>query len=313
MTDTIAPTFRTGGAAAKDAEDEARKEAASRRSGGLEFFSLDDGHQVAVRLLTDSPEWIWVDQHSFVPTKPKPKGAEKWPTSMTAVCRRDEAFSGLHPDCYICDNKEQFKNSYDKLPYPQIRIWALAVEREIVKDDNGRLLGTRDKIVEIEKDGTTHRHPKIIVINQPLKSFFGHLQAVYGLYGSVCDRDYVITREGVSTDTTYRVNPLDPIADLKPNTPKWARYEQSIAERGINLGAIVAEKASDQYYGRFFDPRVTVDKDGNITPVGDAPAANKDLSDTPRLSDDLRSKIRNMGVPSDAAPVAAPVSDEPPY
>lgn len=318
---TMTFAFRTGGNAAADAEKAAADAAKARRNTGPDYFSLkEDGEQTVIRPVTDHDDWIWVGQHSFVPTKPGPKNAEKWPPSMTSVCRHDAAFSGHYSDCYICDNK--LKNSFGKVSFPQIRVWALAIERELVRGDGSELLGgpskkgvvigVRDKIDEVEETGTDGKptgnvltYPKILVLNQPMKSFFGSLKALHGLYGTVCDRDFVITREGKGTDTTYRINALDPIADLKPGTPAWDKYLQAITERGINLGAIVADKAADAYYARFWDPTKEVDKDGNVTDAGAGASAGGGLSNLPSAgpqasgyTPDMLERVRQMGLPS---------------
>ncbi|WP_428957811.1 hypothetical protein [Streptomyces sp. cg35] len=318
-------SFRRGGSAAEQAEKEANVSSGGRR--GPDYFSLrEDGASTVVRLLTDHDEWIWVDQHSFVPTKPGPKDAEKWPESMTSVCRYDKAFGGHYSDCYIDDAK--IKNKWGKLASPRIRVWALAIERELVRGDgsealggpsmNGIVVGVRDKIDEIDEldaegkaTGIKLKYPRIIVINQPMKGFFSNLKALYGLYRTVCDRDFEITRDGTGTDTNYKIVPIDPIPELKPGTPAWEKYGQAVAEREISLDAIVADKASDEYYARFFDPSKTVDKDGNVVASGSAattsgmvnlPAAAEAAAPAPDgttgLPADLQARIRNLGAPA---------------
>ncbi|MFE0490173.1 hypothetical protein [Streptomyces griseoaurantiacus] len=328
MTANTSPTikFNRGGTAAEQAEKEANVSSGGRR--GPDYLSLkEDGSSTVLRLLTDHDDWIWVDQHSFVPTKPGPKDAEKWPKAMTSVCRKDRAFAGHYNDCYICDAK--LKNSFGKLASPRVRVWALAIEREIVRGDGsealggpakqGVVVGIRDKIDEVDElgadgkpTGVKLQYPRILVINQPMKGFFSHFKALHGLYGTVVDRDFSITRSGTGTDTEYKIVPIDPVADpatgqnlIKPGTPIWEKYLQAVAEREISLDAIVADKASDEYYARFFDPTKSVDKDGTITTatgnVANFPTAS--ASGAPAdISSDLRSKIQMLGTPqADAA------------
>ncbi|MGW7100356.1 hypothetical protein [Streptomyces sp. NPDC054838] len=313
-------TFRRGGSAAEEAEKEANANSGGRRS--ADYFSLkNDTDSTAIRLLTDHDDWIWVEQHSFVPTKAAPQGAENWPKSMTAVCRKDDAFAGHYSDCYICDKK--IKNNFDKVASSRIRIWALAVEREIVKGDGsealggpamkGIVVGVRDKVEEIDEldadgkpTGVKLRYPRIIIVNQPIKGFFGNLKALHGLYGTVCDRDFSITRDGTGTDTNYKIVPIDPVPDIKPGTPAWDKYLQAAQEREISLEAIVADKASDAYYARFFDPSKQVDKDGNVTAASSSggpmnlPAAAP--ASAQGLPQDLRDRIRNLGSPASDTP-----------
>lgn len=327
MTANTSPvmSFRRGGSAAEQAEKEANVSSSGRR--GPDFFGLkEDGESTVIRLLTDHDDWIWVDQHSFVPTKPGPKDAEKWPKSMTSVCRKDKAFEGHYSDCYICDQK--LKNSFGKVATPRIRVWALAIERELVRGDGsealggpakqGVVIGVRDKIDEVDELGADGKptgnklnYPRIIVINMPMKGFFSHLKALHGLYGTVSDRDFSVTRSGTGTETEYKIVPIDPIPDVRPGTPAWDKYLQAVSEREISLEGIVADKATDEYYARFFDPTKTVEKDGTVVattaPAGgmvNLPAA--DATGGPaNISDDLRSRIQNLGTPQAQPPAAA--------
>jgi len=321
-------SFRRGGSAAEQAEKEANVSSSGRR--GPDFFGLkEDGESTVIRLLTDHDDWIWVDQHSFVPTKPGPKDAEKWPKSMTSVCRKDNAFEGHYSDCYICDAK--LKNSFGKVATPRIRVWALAIERELVRGDGsealggpakqGVVIGVRDKVDEVDELGADGKatgnklsYPRIIVINMPMKGFFSHLKAIHGLYGTVVDRDFQVTRSGTGTDTEYKFAAIDPIRDatgtnvVAPGTPAWDKYLQAVNEREISLEAIVADKATDEYYARFFDPTKTVEKDGTIVAATAATAGVVNLpaadaaSGAANISDDLRSRIQMLGTPQ--APAA---------
>jgi hypothetical protein len=328
VTANTSPTinFRRGGTAAEQAEKEASVSSSGRR--GPDYFGLkDDGDSAVVRLLTDHDDWIWVNQHSFVPTKPGPKDAEKWPKNMTSVCRYDKAFGGHYQDCYIDDGK--LKNSFGKPATARPRVWALAIEREIVRGDGsealggpakqGVVVGIRDKIDEVDElgsdgkpTGNKLKYPRILVINQPMKGFFAHFKALHGLYGTVVDRDFSVTRSGTGTDTEYKIVPIDPITDpatgqnlIKPGTPIWEKYLQAVAEREVSLEGIVADKASDEYYARFFDPTKTVEKDGTIVAATAATGGMVNLSAADSgpadISGDLRSRIANLGVPQTPA------------
>ncbi|MFH8483129.1 hypothetical protein [Streptomyces sp. NPDC018055] len=321
--------FRRGGTAAEEAEKEASSGYGRREA---KFLSLrGDGEKAVVRLLTDHDDWIYVLQHSFIPTKPAPQGAEHWPKAMMSVCRKDEVFAGHYTDCYLCDNK--VKNSFGNSGSPYVRLWALAIEREVVYGDGTEALGgpahkdlivgIRDKIDEIDEldaegkpTGVKFRYPRVLIINQPMKGFFSNLKALYGLHNTICDRDYEITRDGTGKETNYRMAAIDPVADVAPGTPHWEQYQTALAEREINLDVIVAERATDAYYAKWFDPAKDVDKDGNVVPAGQARPVGAtsmiDLSGTNApagagtvadISPDLRSRIASLGVP--AAPPAS--------
>lgn len=229
-----------------------------------EFFGLDDGESAIVRFITDADAWIVVNQHQNVPTRPKPEGVEKWPERMGAVCRKDEAFEGMFEDCYICDcikqgNGKKYPNS--------ARTWALACLREEVIGDGtkklggaamkGKKVGYRDVIREVQKTddkgeatGDVIKEKAVVVVNLGFKNFFSIMQGFASHYGTVLDRDYSIKRKGDGLDTTYNIVPLDPVGlDLRdPDT--LAKYDI-----GIDLEAVISERASDNYYDRFFDVR----------------------------------------------------------
>jgi hypothetical protein len=271
------PNFRRGAEAAQAAS----KGGAFART---EFFKLEDKGKVFVRFLTDADEWITVDQHQMVPTKPKPDDAEKWPEKMGAVCRKDEAFEGLYPDCYICDHIVDGK----KVKRPSGRTWALACIREEVRED-GKIVGYRDKIRTVNrpkkdgKEGETEevKEKDIVVVNMAWKNFFSIMKGFAEFYGTVLDRDYLITRSGDDQGTTYSIIPMDPIVvddegtvlDLR-NPQFQDRYATDLV-----LGDVVAERADDEFYARFFDPRYTATKEGKVEPTGKGPEAPKPEND----------------------------------
>lgn len=240
----------------------------------VNYFKLADKEQGVFRFITDSPDWIFVKQHPSVPTKNKPSDwpdKAKWPEGMPAVCRHDQAFVGMYSDCYVCDTPVMNPRDTTKPLKPALRVWALAVEREAVMGDGtdamggadkkGKLLGYRDATEEVEvKDGDSTKkvkQKKIVIVNMGMKNFFGALQGIFGIYGTVCDRDYAIKRSGEGLDTDYTIVPLDKTVGHEPGSESWDRLLKAVEEQSIDLEAIVAEKASDDYFARFFDPSKT--------------------------------------------------------
>jgi hypothetical protein len=283
-----APTFRTGGAAA---EVEAEKSKGSKFA-RLAWFKLDPDEKIVVRFLTDSPEWIFVKQHTSVPTKNPPADFKgKWPTSMPAVCRKDPAFAGMYADCYVCDTP--VRNPRDDKPIKQaLRVWALAAVREEVRKD-GIVVGYKDAEIEYTvKEGeqektVTGKH--IVVVNQGMQNFFSSLQGIYGLNNTICDRDFLIQRRGEGLDTDYTIFPVDRVpGEDRSNAEFWGGYEKALATQNIDLGTIVGNRADDDYYGRFFDPRVTVPSQRTSeenTTTASAPAPSAPAEDQPTAED----------------------------
>lgn len=282
--------FRTGADAA----------AAAQKSGGFsktQFLSMEDGEEVYLRFLTDAYEddnyphiqaWITVDQHAMVPTKQKPDdwGDRNWPKTMGAVCRKDPAFD--NDECYICELKD---DKGKQLRRPSPRLWALACLRELVYGDGseelggpeakGKVVGIRDKTREVTipareaKDGKPAREEQtvtekaIVVVNLGWRNFFSPLQGFANQYGTVLDRDYWVKRQGANTDTTYQIVPRDPLQRQDGSIYDLRDPEiYKLYESDYDLEEIITGMASDEFYAKFFDPRVTVDKEGNVVQTG---------------------------------------------
>ncbi len=264
-----APAFRKGA----EASQEASKGGNFART---QYWGLEDGKACILRFLTDHDEWIVVDQHQMIPTKPKPADFEgnNWPEKMGCVCRSDPAFAGIYSECYVCD----FIVDGKKIKKPSARTYALACLREEVIED-GVVVGIKDSTREVvipAKDGQPEKkvvEKAIVVVNQGYKNFFSALKGFAGHYQTVLDRDYYIKREGNGTDTDYTIIPLDPIVIDEKGTKLDLRVLEFMAryENDIDLGQIVGDKASDEYFARFFDPRFTANKEGVVSQTGAAP------------------------------------------
>jgi hypothetical protein len=278
MTNTTAaaPSFTTGGDAAQ-AEAEA-----NRPSGGgaRPYGYLKAGGKGSVqylRYLTDDPDWIQVKVHSSVPTKDAPADAKNWPSSMSAVCRMQSAFAGMYHSCWNCDHPK--KNTFGgDAAKTTLRVYALAVLREEVygtqemvdagqilsngkpmtADQIGRRVGLVDKkrkVKDVDGQGKATENeieiPDLVLICRSMNNHFGSLHSIYGIYGSIVDRDMAIKQEGEGKDVQYNHIALEPSA-LRPGSDGWKRYTDVLDRFGVSLPAIVADQASDDYYNRFF-------------------------------------------------------------
>lgn len=304
--------FNTGGAAAEEAAKASR---ASGNRSRAAFFSLSDGEETFVRFLDESDDWIWIKQHNFVPTKGAPSDAtddqkKNFPTKMGAVCRYDDAFRDDYHDCFICD---QMTNDKGKKFFPQIRLWARVVMRvpvvgtqemveagQIGEHQVGKRVGFRDG--EVEEDdlndagqptGKKVQKKDVRVVNMPMKNFFGHFQGYYDAYGTVLDRDYRIKRIGAGLETEYKIAPMDPIPGHDLSDPELqARYEGL-----VNIEKIIEERASDEFYARFFDTRVAAPArkaqggEGAEAPAAAPVAAEEDTVSKDKL-DAMKARVR---------------------
>lgn len=275
--------FNKGGKSAKEAVKEAAARSGFRRTN---YLRLAEDESAIVRLVDDHDEWIWIHQHSFVPTKGAPpdfksESGKKWPETMGAVCRKsktkegDLVFPEFVGECFICDEMTNPNNKRGKY-FPQIRVWARGVLRdeiigtkamlargEIEEYQVGLAVGYQDREIEIEETdakgeptGKTKKEKEIAVLNQAMSNFFQKLQACAETYGTVLDRDYKITKVGSGKDTDFDIVPLDKIFndDGKPYTLQDPKVREQYTKL-LDLEAVIEEQASDDYYDRFFDTR----------------------------------------------------------
>lgn len=331
------PNFGKGGQAAR--EEAGKKQFGSFKK--VEYLTLKDGESIIVRLIDDSDGWPYVYQHSFIPTKGAPpdwqkdvkdEDKKKWPTAMGAVCRKQKnpengelVFPEYDGECFICDHMENPKNKRGKY-YPAVKLWARALVREEVRGTQaavdkglcpaskiGKIIGFRDKMVEEQEtddDGkvtSTKKVPKVIVINQSSKNFFGGIQAVWDTYGTVLDRDFRITRRGEGLETEYDIVAMDPMDYKKPvldaegeetgdfEVVRWSLEDPEIKalyEGSVDLEEIISEQASDQRFDTFFDNR----------PGHEHPVTKKDSKDSDKRDEAKADRESGVGTKAAAKP-----------
>jgi hypothetical protein len=245
---------------------ESAEAAAKAASGGrADWLSIKSGDTKYVRPLSDLDDIIAIDVHMGVPTKPAPKNvkADKWPSMMSAVCQNADAFR-LWEDgkpteqyeegyghCYIHEHMKDVMGKFKKsVAVPNPQVWGLFVMREPVMD-GGKLAAFRDVIEEFkDKEGTTHRIPKIVIASQSYSNFWAPLKAAGYMTGTICDRDFSIMR----TDNDYIISAGRETPDLRPGTPAWQKYLDALALKELSVEAMILDQSSAEYYGRFFDP-----------------------------------------------------------
>lgn len=253
------PNFKRGAEQAKEAS----------KSGGnflrTEFFSLDDEESTILRFLTDGDMWITVDQHMFAKTKDKPAGRDSWPSMVSVICSDDEAFEGMFDEpCYTCLNvMDSYKKG--KTHTATSRTWALAVEREEVRE-GATLVGFRDVEYEVvDKDGNKRMAKKVLFVNMAWQNFFSKVNATYAFHGTVLNRDFYVKREGTKKDTDYMVSPMDPVPVDEAGTifdvRKPEHMERYVADMP-DLGEEVMRRAIPPFHHFWFDPSYTGTADG---------------------------------------------------
>lgn len=323
---TQAPAFSRGGDAAQQMEEELSASRGSNFRRTEYLPNIGKGNTIFVRYLTDSPDWYHTLMHTSAPTKAAPSDwpkERKWPESLPAICRYDKAFKAMYSDCYICD--AQLVNKWGKVSKPVLRVWALAVIREevigtpdmvekgwISQEQVGKRVGFKDATREVEETdedgkptGKKTIEPRIVVVNKAMNNYFTGLNSMFGIYGTVCDRDYALKQVGENKDVEFQHIPLDPTPTHKPGTESWAAYDEAIKTQGLDLVTIMSDKASDDFYAKFFDPtkeapkRESKNSDGSESKGQGAPAAQQQASpsnepDADRLAA-MRARIRGGG------------------
>lgn len=319
--------FSKGGKAARE---ESKKSFPSFKK--TQYLTLQDGESTVIRLIDDHDEWIFINQHAFVPTKgprsdAKQETKAKWPKNMNAVCRKSRnadtgefVFPEFAEDgCFICDHMTNPKNN--KKYFPSIKLWARAVLRDEIKGTPemveaghikphqvGKTVGVQDREVEVEVPETdaegketgktkTVQQKAVVVINMGMKNFFGALQASAEAYGTALDRDYKVTRRGQGLETEYDIVPLDAIHNEDGTIYTLEEPEVRARYEGVvDLEAVITEQASDRHYATFFDTSKEIPQRG-----GDKADSDDEDDETPAASASPAQPIEAENKPSEDA------------
>lgn len=168
----------------------------------------------------------------------------------------------------------------------------------------GKIVNYTDATREVEvvdKDGKAtgekRKELALVVVNMGVNNFFAAVQAIAEVKGTVCDRDLHVTRRGEGLKTTYDVVSEDASPSLYPGSPRWKKYEDALAEQKLSVETLVGERADDEYYARFFDPRVDAPsrekKDGQTASTSQQapPASDTQDAETKARLDAVRNRM----------------------
>lgn len=184
------------------------------RSGGggqpgrfLSYFILGEGETKIVRFLTDEPDIVEVRFHEFIQDR-----NGKFQNFVYAP--------DIHPDSEDWVTKfggrtTDYTTKQLVESKPRERLVGIAVEREEVQvEENGRkVIKTQDKLNTFEgKDGKSYAARNFMVVKQ-YKKFWQLLAGYHQEFGTLCDRDYKITRTGTGKDLVYSIIPKNPDPD----------------------------------------------------------------------------------------------------
>lgn len=212
---------------------------------GFDYFSLGEGEELVVRFLTDAPEILTCDFYEYVQTRVKDKegnwteGTNSFIVAPDFYKDRDDAPAGLQDWVLKYGGKSKDYKTKELIdPKPKERTVAIAVERErvpVTTEKGGRpKFKHQDKLVEVtykDKDGNekTATGRRFILIRKDAKTFWGNVVGYYSEFGTLCDRDYKITRTGTSLATNYPCIPVGP-------EDEWEDVASGVAELQARYG-----------------------------------------------------------------------------
>ena len=105
------------------------------------------------------------------------------------------------------------------------------LREEVMVDRNGRKVPDVRDLIEkrkwTDKENNEHEEegPVFGVVKQGYKNFWSTLAGYYNKFGTICDRDYEITRKGNDKDTTYSIIRLDEVEGLETPEKVAAHYK----------------------------------------------------------------------------------------
>ncbi|QIG58363.1 ssDNA binding protein [Gordonia phage Skog] len=194
---------RTGLDALKGAINSANS-AGGNFGGKLGYANWKDGDTHVIRFVTDVQDILTCDFYEYiVDHKGKTQNFTALPDLIEGATDWVKHYGGK--------TRENGMTGDLVDPTPRQRTVAIAVLREEVPVEvNGKTrIGYQDVFEEIEIKGKKYASRKFLLVKQSHKNFWQPMVGFYDEYGTLCDRDYKITRSGAKTDTTYQIVPKD--------------------------------------------------------------------------------------------------------
>lgn len=207
--------MKTGLEAVKESVAKAKAQAEQSSAGWLNYFGWKDGDRKIIRFLTD--EVITTEFYEYIMLNDG-KGKSDFPYAPAI----DPSFE----DWVVKYGGQSIINNQLTDPQKRELTVGLAVLRgeEAVALDGRTVQRPCDTSEEIEIQDKKYQSRFYGIVKQSYRNFWGPIVGYYGRYGTICDRDYEITRSGSSTDTTYTIIPCDPVDDLRDAEAVQARY-----------------------------------------------------------------------------------------
>jgi hypothetical protein len=255
---------------------------------------------------------FYTDLHDAIPVVNHENVERANGKTMSFICRKDHPADPKIEVCELCDLFERTKGQKDaqgkkiEQARPRTLVWALAVVRDEIRNEQGTLAGYADAVTdilddngrpELKEDGTPKKRPVIGIVRQGTKNFWPQPRAYYQRYGTLRDRDYEITRRGDNLDTAYTVIPCDPLEI--PNIDE--RYAKFIPD----LEEILTRMSSQEFY----DKHLRGEGGGTETSTAEAPPATPVSAAEIPADDTEFARLQQRREDLAATAVAAPVEN----
>lgn len=182
----------------------------------LSYFILGDGESKVIRFLTDMDEITVAKFYEFVTDR---NGKFQNFVVAPSFYADDPSWQGEDWVRKFGGKTRDYTTKEMIDPQPRERVVGIAVEREEcpIDVDGRRVLKTQDKLVRIEgRDGKSYDARNFFIVKQA-RVFWQSIFTYYQEFGTICDRDYKITRVGTGRDVSYTVIPKTPDPNWNPD------------------------------------------------------------------------------------------------
>ena len=178
----------------------------------LSYLIIGDGESKVIRFLTDMDDLAVAQFYEFVKDK---NGKFQNFVHAPSFYADDPTWQGEDWVRKFGGKTTDYTTKELVDPTPRERVVGIAVEREEVPTEvNGRrVFNTRDMLTQIEgRDGKMYDARTFFIVKQA-KAFWNTVVGYYHEFGTICDRDYKVTRTGTGRDVVYSVIPKNPDPD----------------------------------------------------------------------------------------------------
>jgi hypothetical protein len=214
----------------------------------LSYLILGDGESKVIRFLTDIDELEITKFYEFVKDV---NGKFQNFVCAPVFYANDPSWKGEDWVRKFGGKTTDYTTKELVDPTPRERIVGIAVEREEVPtEENGRrVVRTQDLLSQWEsRDGVKYDQRNFLIVKQA-KAFWNTLVGYYHEFGTICDRDYKVTRTGTGRDIVYSIIPKAADPDWNPDGSSLAALQATYGYgTGKDVdGNLITPESEDRY------------------------------------------------------------------